>query len=276
MQSLRLSVLACLVAAEAKSKCQPACEGAQVCVTQADGFWSQCVDCSKASFFDQCGYWSAEFLTAAETKCGLSCADKPNTTSHCVTDKKPGCPSGRVCVTQEDGYWSQCVDCGKRAFQSECSTWGKELRKAAEEVCGASCKAELELSKGRCKPKCAEAETCVTQEDGYYSQCVDCEQFFEQCPYWEGQFLEAAEKACKLDCSAKPNTTTAAPAPCITDDKPGCPTHRTCVTQEDGYYSQCVDCRSRTFHKECVYWGAELLKAAEAACELRCADTFTV
>jgi len=278
MQGLKLSVVSCLVAAEGSSKCHPACEGKRVCVTQTDGFWSQCVDCAEATFFEECGYWSAELLEAAELKCELSCSKKPNTTSQCVTDKKPGCPSDRVCVTQADGYWSQCVDCKKKTFQSECSTWSKDLRRAAEHECETTCKKDLASEKSHCKPACHKAETCATQDDGFYSQCIDCssDKFFEQCPYWKGEFLDAAEKACKLDCAAKPNTTTAAPATCVTDKKPGCSAHRICVTQEDGYWSQCVDCRTHTFHKECVYWGDDIRKAAEAACEQSCAVSFAV
>jgi hypothetical protein len=55
----------------------------------------------------------------------------------------PACSEERTCVTQADGYWSQCIDCSAEVFGKECGNWGKELLEAAEETCDAKCSAAL-------------------------------------------------------------------------------------------------------------------------------------
>jgi hypothetical protein len=55
----------------------------------------------------------------------------------------PACTTERTCVTQADGYWSQCIDCSAKVFQKECGYWGKALLEAAEETCNAKCSASL-------------------------------------------------------------------------------------------------------------------------------------
>merc|ERR1739848_801614 len=55
----------------------------------------------------------------------------------------PACSAERTCVTQADGYWSQCVDCSAKVFQKECGFWGKALLSAAEEECSATCSGAL-------------------------------------------------------------------------------------------------------------------------------------
>jgi len=55
----------------------------------------------------------------------------------------PACTKDRTCVTQADGYWSQCIDCSTRVFQKECGNWGKALLKAAEKTCDAKCAAAV-------------------------------------------------------------------------------------------------------------------------------------
>jgi len=248
--------------------CKPACDSNKTCVTEEDGYWSQCVDCSASGFFKECDYWTKEFLPAAEKTCGAKCADKP-ITPKCMTDKKPGCKDNRTCVTQDDGYWSQCVACDATTFHKECGTWGPEFVKAAKKTCHHKCPTSLEIEKSNCtKPACTGKETCVTQDNGFYSQCVDCtpKVFFSQCAHWEGEFLTAAEKKCGAHCTNQPNMSNR----CITDNKPGCPSDRICLTQPDKAWSQCIKCDATTFHRECGTWGPEFVKAAKKTCHHKC------
>jgi hypothetical protein len=65
------------------------------CVTQDDGFYSQCIDCAPASFNSQCKYWSAAILLAAETTCNI-----PTCPGKCPSGKDTECASGETCVVQ--------------------------------------------------------------------------------------------------------------------------------------------------------------------------------
>lgn len=55
------------------STCDPVCSDERTCVTQVDGHWSQCVDCSGKVFQEECGYWGKALLSAAEAKCNATC-----------------------------------------------------------------------------------------------------------------------------------------------------------------------------------------------------------
>jgi len=61
------------------------------------------------------------------------------------------------------------------------------------------------------------------------------------------------------------------PAPSPATCKPDCAGTRKCVTQDDGYWAQCIDCTSKVFQKECINWGAHLKDAAEGFCNAKCA-----
>lgn len=43
------------------------------CAVQADGYWSQCVDCNATVFDVQCKYWSTGIVAAAEALCKETC-----------------------------------------------------------------------------------------------------------------------------------------------------------------------------------------------------------
>jgi len=51
---------------------------------------------------------------------------------------------------------------------------------------------------------CALGLACATQADGYWSQCISCEDdsFPYACPYWGPQLLAAAESACQKTCTS--------------------------------------------------------------------------
>jgi len=52
-----------------------------------------------------------------------------------------------------------------------------------------------------------------------------------------------------------------------------CPKHETCVVKYDGTYSQCVDCRKRSFGKECQKLDDYMRYAAVHTCKRTCEDS---
>uniref|UniRef100_A0A7S0A998 Uncharacterized protein n=1 Tax=Pyrodinium bahamense TaxID=73915 RepID=A0A7S0A998_9DINO len=186
------------------------------CVTKEDGTWSQCIDCSEASFPYACEYWDNDLRRAAVKACGLPCEAAPpklyKDEGHCSATSAP-CISGLTCVTKGDGTWSQCIDCSSAQFPYDCEWWDNELRAAAVEACSMPCDAKpvviktLKQDQGPCHAsaaKCDSGLTCVTQADGYWSQCIDCAStsFPYACGYWSPQLLSAAEAACSAACPA--------------------------------------------------------------------------
>jgi len=140
MQLAKLLCLASLVTAHGSDTqaCEPACASGATCITQADGFWSQCLDCSKTSFFEECSYWDKPFRAAAEGVCEVACADKPGPPP--PTDNCKGlCQSDRTCVEREDGYQSQCIACDESKFHDECGTWDRKILEVAEKTCQLNC-----------------------------------------------------------------------------------------------------------------------------------------
>ena len=231
------------------------CEGTLSCVTQADGYYAQCVDCGEASFDSECAYWSGAIVLAAEATCTLNCD------ARCPGDDT--CADPLVCVTQADGFWDGCVDCSEDAFDQQCKYWEEDFKAAAEDACGLTCPAAKKAPKDDgCKTDddCNGALQCVTQADGFYSTCIDCgaDSFVDQCQYWSEAIVTAAEATCAVDC----------PSRCPGDDT--CADPLVCVTQSDGYYSGCTNCTEDAFDKSCAYWGEDFKAAAEEACALVC------
>jgi len=116
------------------------------------------------------------------------------------------CPTGQTCVTKEDGTWSQCTDCSQPQFSYDCKYWDADLRAAADKACHTSCTI-MTKDQGPCHNAvtgCALGLTCATQADGYWSQCISCEDdsFPYACPYWGPQLLAAAESACQKTCTS--------------------------------------------------------------------------
>jgi hypothetical protein len=54
--------------------CDPACKGDRSCVVQEDGYWAQCIDCTKKVFQKECTYWGEKLKDAAEKFCESKCA----------------------------------------------------------------------------------------------------------------------------------------------------------------------------------------------------------
>jgi len=120
-------------------------------------------------------------------------------------------------------------------------------------------------------PDCQGGRVRVTQEDGYYSQCVDCDskKFQEECPYWNLVFQKAADDMCQSTCAkAPPPQPTREPIAC----QPDCDNGRTCVVQADGYWAQCVACEAGSFKKECGYWSEKIRSVAEVTCSKTCSS----
>lgn len=53
------------------------CNGTKRCAVQADGYWSQCVDCNATVFDHDCSYWNPKINAAAETLCKEKCPTPP-------------------------------------------------------------------------------------------------------------------------------------------------------------------------------------------------------
>mgnify|MGYP001380564994 CR=1 FL=1 len=49
------------------------CADGLICVVQSDGYFDQCVDCTKDSFEEECKFWSDDIRSAAEEACDLTC-----------------------------------------------------------------------------------------------------------------------------------------------------------------------------------------------------------
>merc|ERR1712046_401180 len=109
------------------------------------------------------------------------------------------------CVTQSDGYYAQCINCNETDFLNECVFWSSDMRTAAEEVCDLSCynTTACVAENMQCggngwegSTTCCDEMDCVAQSDGYWAQCIDCneEEFQDQCVFWSSELLAAAEE----------------------------------------------------------------------------------
>ena len=109
------------------------CPSGLTCVIESQ-YYSQCVDCTPASFAKQCVYMSETFLPHAEDTCGIEkCGDR------CPHHKDTECDDPAVCVVQADGYYAQCIDCTESTFDANCKDWSQQIRAAAEIKCKLTC-----------------------------------------------------------------------------------------------------------------------------------------
>jgi len=58
-----------------------------------------------------------------------------------------------------------------------------------------------------CDPVCSADRSCVVQADGYWAQCINCQEkvFHKECVYWGQALLDAAEGKCGMKCSKSPS-----------------------------------------------------------------------
>ena len=49
------------------------CDVGLHCAVQADGYWSQCVDCNATTYKASCKYWSPKIRAAADKVCHEQC-----------------------------------------------------------------------------------------------------------------------------------------------------------------------------------------------------------
>ena len=205
-------------------------------------------------------YWSDAILIAAEGACDQPCPTR------CPGHSDDECANGLACVVQADNYYEQCTNCTAESFERECAGWSKEIRAAAEAKCGLNCTAgdDDDGAAAACATDadCPDDLKCVVQADGYYAQCVDCEEptFDTQCAYWSEPILLAAEDACLLSC----------PTRCPTHSDDECDGALECVVQADGNWDLCVDCTQDAFYKACGAWSDAIKTAAEEKCGLAC------
>lgn len=246
------------------------CTGGLKCVIESPSY-SQCTDCTPAAFATQCESMSETFLLAAEAKCGIStCKDR------CPHHTDADCDKPDSCVVQQDGYYAKCVDCtNSTSFNEQCIYWSEQMRTAAEAKCKLNCTKLPPPSPPGPSPgghNCAELQCtapaqCVEQSDHNWAQCVDCTNattYAQQCKGWSPSIRTAAAAKCGLPCTADSG------GACHAPDLP-CPKPQSCVTQADGYFSQCIDCTSEQwFDNNCKYWSDQIRNAAEKACNLEC------
>ena len=244
------------------------CVDDYTCVIQADGGWSQCIDCTdKSQFKTDCSSWSETFQEAAEAACGYNCPSAAPIAGNATmatagTDPCTGdsdCDGSEICV-DVNANWAQCVDCTN--FEYACPFWDADLLAAASEACvmncpGVQCTDDL--------PCYGSKVDCVPKADNTWSQCVDCHtsQFEEDCQKLDTDMRAAAVLDCGKNC---PNTM------CTADDSGmQCVDDYTCVIQADGGWSQCIDCTDKSqFKTDCSSWSETFQEAAEAACGYNC------
>lgn len=106
------------------------CPGHLQCVFQADGTWSQCVDCS-SRFYKDCQQLKDDMRLAAVKACKRTCVgtqckgqDWCHPPYHCVGDKT----------------WAQCIQCDSKTFHYACQHWKPSFREIAQEKCHRKCR----------------------------------------------------------------------------------------------------------------------------------------
>jgi hypothetical protein len=240
------------------------------CVVQADGYYSQCIDCAQTSFEGYCQAWSTPILVAALAQCQIdSCPGR------CPGETDKECQvsghASEVCVIDPESGKDQCLDCSPKTFSEECFFYSPSFLRAAELQCGESCP-------NRCPnhtdAECDAGQTCVVQTGGYYDQCIDCSTYLLTCIFLSDEMRAAADATCGEKCVvAAPDAPTAeAPAATCKTDK-DCVTATStattkCVIQADGYYSQCIDCAVTSYQSQCQSWSTAILLEAELVCQV--------
>jgi len=246
------------------------CPGSLSCVIESANY-SQCVDCTAASFATQCSYMSETFLPKAEAVCGID-----RCPGRCPHHNDTECDVG-VCVVEADHNWAQCIDCtNATAYQEQCIYWSADIRTAADARCGLNCTTSPPSPSptpgppaGRChnNTECKAPSQCVEQADHNWAQCIDCTNatnYNASCKFWSPDMRVAAAATCGMTCMASSG------GECHAHDLL-CPTPQTCVTEADTYYSQCIDCTNQTwFNANCQFWSDKIRSAAEAQCGFTC------
>lgn len=103
------------------------------CAVQADGGWSQCVDCAHKSVFQEdCVKLTENLRLAAIKQCKLPCPD-----SRCYSEE--WCPGQYKCAVQEDGGWGQCILCTPHYFKYHCAGWPAQFASRAKALCKMGC-----------------------------------------------------------------------------------------------------------------------------------------
>lgn len=104
------------------------CTGSAVCVTKADGTWSQCVQCHGKLYLEDCVKWDDGLRQAAVNQCQRTCPD-----SKCFTEDD--CLGDYTCARTASGKWGQCIECTKDYFTYKCGAWKPDMKTAAAAHC---------------------------------------------------------------------------------------------------------------------------------------------
>merc|ERR1711935_1191635 len=198
------------------------------------------------------------------------------------------CADTLSCAVQSDLQYSQCIDCTEDSFEAACPYWSGDFLTAAEATCKETCTSskttEVEVmtsSSSGCTNDCCEDSDCtasdesycITESDGFYAQCVDCETFQTGCSYWSSDILSQAETSCGMTCGDVQCDTSNDAVACCSDDD--CADTLSCAVQSDLQYSQCIDCTEDSFEAARPYWSGDFLTAAEATCKETCTSSKT-
>jgi hypothetical protein len=133
------------------------CETGLTCVIESASY-SQCVDCTPATFAKQCIYASETFLPKAMDKCGIE-----HCGTRCPHHVDADCVAPLRCAVQADGYYGECVDCDAKSFSKECAHWSPKIVDAAEKMCDEKCDTVEEGGKGGecCGASCSSDSDCA-------------------------------------------------------------------------------------------------------------------
>lgn len=246
------------------------CSGTLKCAIENKGY-SQCIDCTAATFATQCTYMSESFLPHAEETCGIK-----HCTGRCPGHNDTECDKPESCVVEDDGNYAQCIDCtNATSFNEKCIYWSPNIRSAAETKCSLNCSLAPPSPSpgpgptGKChnNTECSAPAQCIEEEDHNWAQCIDCTNettYAHDCKFWSDNIRAAANAKCGLKCEAD------AGGYCHGDDLT-CPKPQSCVIQADGNYAECIDCTDeKSFDAACKFWSDQIRAAAEKQCGFKC------
>lgn len=109
------------------------------------------------------------------------------------------CPLGTTCVAKWDGTFSQCMDCGAKAFTSTCQKLDDYMRYAAMHTCKRTCMDSKCYNSAWCLPP----YKCVTDRTLNWGQCVGCHSkkfWHASCHALKPTMLKNAQATCHRHC----------------------------------------------------------------------------
>jgi len=253
---------------------QKCCPDSFECEYQSE-YYSQCVevgvnDTGCADVYTQCGGndWNGTTTCCSGSECTFNnewysgCTYIPVCTNPAYgqcggvdSDGNPWldnhdscCPDGFACFYSSE-FYSQCLE---NTTTTKPRLGHKEHVQEQQCTSDADCNSQVSTAK------------CVVESE-WYSACADCadDSFAEECKYWSGDFLLAAESTCgQTSCDGR--------CPGGSDDEcSSSTTGSTCVSSTS--FDSCMDCSNQTtFDSQCYSLSDENVVLAQDACGLSC------